>query len=69
MITHQREKTNARNMKRRQLVARWRLEDFNKNRRWLDDGINNVNYTVLDKHDEHVFYNITVDCLYKYRKR
>ena len=69
MMTHSREKTNARNSKRRQLVNRWRYTDFLKNKRWQEDGINNINYTVIARKVEHVFLNITVDCLYDYRAR
>ena len=67
MISHGRESTNSRNLKRRNLVNRWRFIAFLKNQCWMEDGLNSMNYTLIEKIDEMTHINITVDCLYDYR--
>ena len=67
MMSHSREKTNARNSKRRQLVNRWRYADFVQEFRWKNEGLNQTNYHVVSREFTKIYVNITVDCLYDER--
>ena len=67
MMSHSREKTNARNSKRRQLVNRWRFADFVQESRWKNEGLNQTNYHVVSRKFTKIYVNITVDCLYDER--
>jgi len=67
MMSHSREKTNARNSKRRQLVNRWRFADFVQEFRWKNEGLNQTNYDVVSRKFTKIYVNITVDCLYDER--
>ncbi|XP_043936446.1 beta-1,4-galactosyltransferase 3-like [Protopterus annectens] len=54
MISHKRDKGNEKNPERFQLLK-------NATLRWEEDGLNNLEYILLSKKNNHLYTNITVD--------